>query len=215
MMRMTSIGISRARASPPGAPTRPAPASSCRVASAADPAPGPAGQGIYGCPVNPSLTIGRYGLSCPRSIHGRPPLCKGLFEASGRRSWLLPSIRPSGAALWPLASMRSADQRPIMRTSSKLVDRRGLCWPRSDRSAIASSFALAARCRGVCGVRRHAARYAAPRLSIAQTIRASLLATAATTTLNGRRARKALIHAHSRPVCPGLTLTRARAPWIS
>jgi hypothetical protein len=41
-------------------------------------------------------------------------------------------------------------------------------------------------------------------------IRASLLATAATTTLNGRRWRRALIHVHSSPDRPGRTLTSAR-----
>jgi hypothetical protein len=37
---------------------------------------------------------------------------------------------------WPLASMRSADRRPIMRPRSKLADHRRRCRPRSDRSAI-------------------------------------------------------------------------------
>src|SRR5919109_1188133 len=50
------------------------------------------------------------------------------------RSWLLPSMRPVGAADWPLGLMRSAGRHPIMRTSSMLVDQHGFCRPRSDRS---------------------------------------------------------------------------------
>ena len=76
----------------------------------------------------------------------------------GGRSWLQPSMRPVGAAWWPLALMRSADQHPIMGASSKLVDHHGLCRPRSDRSAITSTFALAARGSFVGAPALHAAR---------------------------------------------------------
>src|SRR5919205_3789156 len=59
------------------------------------------------------------------------------------------------------------------------------------------------------------ARYASPRLSTTWTIRASLLATAATVVLNERRARRPLIQAQSPPSRPWAILTSERAPCIS
>jgi hypothetical protein len=87
---------------------------------------------------------------------------QGLFEVPAWWSWLLPSLRPVGAAGWPLALMRSANRSPDR------TDHGGRSWvpgERSDRSCHhlearpRSSWQLVVRalpsrvsCRGTIGL---------------------------------------------------------------
>jgi hypothetical protein len=116
---------------------------------------------------------------------------------------------------------------PIMRTSSRLCVFFGFGRPRSDRSChrqrtLRSSWKVALRSQSDGHVRawnalvdQAGARYSSSRRSIAQMMRASLLATAATTTLKGRRATRPSIHVQKRPLRPAARRTSDRAPCIS
>ena len=92
--------------------------------------------------------MSRYRGPLAWSIHGRLPPYKGFVEGLARRSWLLPSVRPVGAAWWaagldenPQASTRSCERARSPWTHS------GCAGLGPDRSAITSTFALAARGR--------------------------------------------------------------------
>jgi hypothetical protein len=173
-------------------------------------------------PYRPPLTNGS-SLARQYPLDGNASrIARALFEGSGKAV--------SAAAIHPACGCDSVAagldeiRRPAPDHPSELEARGpgGLCRPRSDRSCHhldvrprspwQSSGALALAGVPLTPWRDRPRRGSA----MAQRVRVSFLATATTTTLNGRRASSASIHAHNRPaVRPGLRHTSARAPWTS